>query len=314
VINGGTIRMNNTAATGNGRGFTIGRGGATLEANGGNNLWLHTGGTITNNANGSLTLTGSGLGQLDMVFSGTGALTKSGTGTWTLTNTNTYTGDTTILAGTLSLGTPSLSNNADVLITTGAVLNLNTDTTDTIRGLKLDGVAQPIGSYHSGNTPFITGAGELIVTEGPTQFEHWLATAGLTPGNPGTDPLESHDGSGVANLVQFALGGDLNVPTNNGTYAALDAGDGSMLLTIAVRQGAVFAGSPTPTATIDGITYAIEGAHNLHHWDAAVEEVVPAHTGGHIAPAGYQLKSFRINPPEDGGHASGFLRVKIDHQ
>jgi autotransporter-associated beta strand protein len=107
VINGGTIRMNNTAATGDGRGFTIGSGGATLEANGGNNLWRHTGSTITNTANGALTLTGSGNGQMDKSLPGTAAtatLTKSGTGTWTLTGANTYVGNTTITTGTRVCG------------------------------------------------------------------------------------------------------------------------------------------------------------------------------------------------------------------
>ncbi len=231
VINGGTIRMNHTAATGDGRSFTIGSGGATLEANGGNNLWLHTGGTIDNTANGSLTLTGSGLGQLDMVFSGTGGLTKSGTGTWTLTNTNTYSGETRILTGTLSLGTPSLSNTADVLITTGAVLNLNTGTTDTIHELKLDGVAQPAGVYGALSSSaqfkrgYITGNGTLTVTTGPANYTGWETTHGIA----GAGAAADSDGDGIPNGIEFVIDGDPSGPNSDSSAllprATLDSDD-----------------------------------------------------------------------------------------
>ena len=58
-----------------------------------------------------------------------GGLTKEGTGTSFLTGANTYTGNTTVTAGTLSLGNGTansdLDNNADVIVAGGATLNLN---------------------------------------------------------------------------------------------------------------------------------------------------------------------------------------------
>lgn len=111
VIDGGTIRyVGNTNRTDEGPGFTIGAGGATLEADSpAGQIWninkdpRSASFGIASNDGGTLTLAGSGNGIVSKVIPGNGGLVKSGSGTWTLTNNNTYSGSTTINAGTLVL-------------------------------------------------------------------------------------------------------------------------------------------------------------------------------------------------------------------
>jgi len=99
-------------------------------------------------------------------------LTKVGAGTLTLIGSekNTYTGDTTVEAGTLSIDAAYLADTADVVLTTGAVLDLNFAGTDTIGSLLIDGVPQAtgvwgdVGSGAANETPLLTGSGSLLVT------------------------------------------------------------------------------------------------------------------------------------------------------
>jgi autotransporter-associated beta strand protein len=140
---------------------------------------------------------------------GGNGLTKSGLGTLVLSGTaNIYAGNTTVTAGTLSIGSAYLADAADVLITTGATLDLTTDTTDTIDELKLDGAAQKAGVYGvigSGaqfEVSYITGTGTLTVTTGPAGYAGWAATNA-----PGQSAGQDYDYDGVSNGVEWVLGG-----------------------------------------------------------------------------------------------------------
>jgi len=100
-----------------------------------------------------------------------GALTKSGAGKLALNGANTYNGDTTVQAGTLSLGSAFLDNEADVYLSTGATLDLNfAGGPDTIDSLFFDGVSQAegvwggVGSGAQFISPFFTGTGKLEVS------------------------------------------------------------------------------------------------------------------------------------------------------
>jgi autotransporter-associated beta strand protein len=242
-----------------------------------------------------------------------GGIIKAGSGTLTLGNSNTYAGDTTVQSGTLSIAQPFLADASVVRMNSGAVLNLTHSSIDIVGQLFLDDMRQADGIYQSSNANFITGTGSLLV--GGSAYEAWLVASGLTPGAPRTGFNESYDGSGVSNLVQFALGGDPTDPSNNGVHVLFpkDASNSAeLVLTLAVRSGASFSGSPTPIAAIDGMTYGIHGSLTLGTWGEAVEEIA-LHDGGNplSVPSGYALKSFRL-VPASGLPSAGFLRVSVD--
>jgi autotransporter-associated beta strand protein len=104
--------------------------------------------------------------------SGTSAtnITKVGTGTLTLTGNNTYSGDTAVEAGTLSISMPYLEEAADVLLSTGSILNLNFAATDTIDSLFINGISRQAGTWGATGSGadhesgLITGSGLLLVT------------------------------------------------------------------------------------------------------------------------------------------------------
>jgi autotransporter-associated beta strand protein len=121
---------------------------------------------MSTNTSGSHTFSG--------VISGNGGYVRNGAGgTSVLTANNTYTGDTKILAGTLSITNPYLSDIGDVYLTTGSIFDLDfaiDDTQDTIDQLFIDGIAQAtgtwggIGSGAANESALITGGGWLLVT------------------------------------------------------------------------------------------------------------------------------------------------------
>ena len=152
------------------------------------------------------------------VISGTGSIIQIGTGTTTLSGGNTYTGNTTVIAGTLETTTPFLANSADVLIGANAVLKLSlgVGASDTVHALTIGATQKPAGTYGasgSGATNIddvhFAGTGTLTVTSGPSTSEYgtWALAKGLTPGvNDG--PTQNPAKDGIPNLFKFVLGGN----------------------------------------------------------------------------------------------------------
>lgn len=101
---------------------------------------------------------------------GVGGLSVVGGGSLTLTGTNNYVGNTAIDGSTLSIGSAYLEDSADVMLSTGAVLELNFAGADSIHKLFLDGVAQSpgtwgaIGSGADFESDHFNGAGMLFVS------------------------------------------------------------------------------------------------------------------------------------------------------
>lgn len=98
-------------------------------------------------------------------------IVKVGTGELTLSGANTYTGNTTVLGGTLSISSAYLADVADVSVAKNAVFDLNFVGTDIVDSLWLDGFPQAInqtyGAVGSGanvESAFFTGTGLLQVT------------------------------------------------------------------------------------------------------------------------------------------------------
>lgn len=161
---------------------------------------------------------GTGDITINPAITGAFDLTKVGTNTLTLNGATSYTGATVIANGTLSLGSPALSDTASLTIGTDvdspAVLNLPNAGTDTVGSLIIDGVTKPNGLYSSSNTGgAITGLGKIQVGTGADPYTTWASTFGLQNPWLGADPALNGeptgdpDQDGVANLLEFVLGG-----------------------------------------------------------------------------------------------------------
>jgi autotransporter-associated beta strand protein len=161
---GGSIVFNNSPNT------------ATLTSSQGNHT-IATSVQLTSNLNATIT---TGTFTISGAISGAGSLTKSGAGTLALTAVNSYTGNTTVQAGTLQITNRYLADSANVLLSTGATLNLQfSGTADTIHSLLINSVTQVMGlwgavgnanaTYHSS---LITGTGVLSIAAGPVAGDY----------------------------------------------------------------------------------------------------------------------------------------------
>ncbi len=211
---------------------------------------------------------------------GTGNLVKTGPGSLELTGTNTYNGSTSVNEGTLVLTSgSSLSDTAPLIIAGDAVLHLPNEGTDIVGELVIgvlnNGAPLPGGLYDSGNTNgAITGLGKIqVIGSLATPFEDWISTnyPDLAENEPSDDP----DGDGVPNLLEFAINGDPSDGSDNGLGASLIE-DNRLKLVIAVRDGAAFNGGAT--ATVDGVTYTVEGSLDLNFPGSAVSSTGPSST------------------------------------
>jgi autotransporter-associated beta strand protein len=190
-----------------------------------NNVVLE-GGTIT--GSGTARLVGTAFdvrgGVINVRLDGLAELTKTSAGTVTLNGANTYSGDTTVLAGTLSITNPSLNslaNAANVRLVMGTTLNLNYSGADTINALVIDGSSQPTGTWGrlghptaDFTSPLLSGDGLLNVTTvlvvpgdynssgvvDAADYTVWRNTLGST-----TDLRANGDNTGAsANLIDEA--------------------------------------------------------------------------------------------------------------
>lgn len=172
-----------------------------------------------------------------------------------------------------------------------------------------------IGSGAPNETASITGPGRLVVGTDP--YDTWATAKGLD-GTAGKEKGKNDDpdGDGNNNLSEFAFAGNpLSGSDRAKSYVftadSSDAGTSrDLILTIAVRSGApAFAGSPSPTATIDGVTYTIEGSADLNAFTSAVSIVDPVTTDLPALESGYVYRSFSLDG-SDGLSGKGFLRAK----
>lgn len=139
-------------------------------------------------------------------------------------------------------------------------------------------------------------------------FETWAQARGLTLGaNDG--PLDDPDGDGRPNLIEFARDGDPLSAVDDGKHreAMIDvSGTSHFAMTIPVRSGAEFSGSPSPSSTIDGITCTFQGTLDLVTWDQVVFEATPPDSAGLPAlSSGWTYRTFFLNSTSLTG---GFLR------
>ncbi|MCW1924588.1 autotransporter-associated beta strand repeat-containing protein [Luteolibacter arcticus] len=256
---------------------------------------------------------------------GTGSLTKTGAGALNLTGTYDYTGNTTVSTGTLSLNTGTLADasTVDVSATGSAVLNLSFSGTDIVAGFSIDGAPQATGTWGSltssatHKTARITGDGILNVGGAADPFTDWIddfpAVGALTA------KTDDPDSDGLTNLEEFALDGN---PANGNATGKVRSrietvgADKVLVITLPVRNTATFGGSPSKTATVDDITYTIEGSNNLTLFDQGVTEIAVSAEGMPTPlTEGWTYHTFRLDGAIGGvtpRGPRGFLRITIE--
>ncbi len=202
VFDGGTLQYTGSSGSTD-RGFTINAGKtATFD--------------ITTN---NLTISGASPAS-------NGALTKIGAGTLTLSGNNAYTGNTTIMAGTLALSSAT-SNNT---IANSAKIIVGDSTAHSAARLDVTGVATAGGfQVQSGQTlaGFGTVAGNVTVNDGGTLSPGNNSIGTLTVGSAGNLTLAGNSLSNfelqtvssydrVVGVNNIAFGGTLNVTLASG--------------------------------------------------------------------------------------------------
>lgn len=259
---------------------------------------------------------------LSGAVTGTGALVKTGGGTVSLTGTYAYTGATEVDAGTLSLATATLSDTATVDITTGAVLDLPHGQQDTVADFLIDGIPQGTGIYSNATHPLlITGTGSIRVAPADPFFD-WIDsfTSITNPADKTKAADADHDG--LSNLEEFALNSSPAAGADSGKVRArveTVAGNQALVITLPVRNGAVFDNLPGPAAdaTINKVVYTIRGSNNLAAFDQGVTEIAVSSTGMPGLEAGWSYHSFRLNGNIGGGTPrgpKGFIDVQVTEE
>ncbi|BCX46404.1 PEP-CTERM domain protein [Haloferula helveola] len=299
TVSGGQLIVNNTSGSGTGSGAVQVASGAQCGGTGsiGGTLTVNSGGTVipgASDGNGTGTLT---LGGLDL--EGTYHCDMSGTETDTLAVAGTLTLGGTI---TFDVGT-ALSEPVYIIASYGS----RSGTFSTVFGLP-----SGYGISYAHDDGISTNNIALVAL---TTYDQWAIDNGLTLGvNDGM--LDDPNGDGRPNIEHFAFNTD---PLGNGsdegklrTGFTDDGGNDYFSITVPVRDGAVFTGSPSPTATIDGITYTAQGTGDLTTWDTTVVELIPANSAGLPGlDTGWSYRTFRLDLTQ-GVLGEGFLRFVLE--
>ena len=149
-----------------------------------------------------------------------------------------------------------------------------------------------------------------------TTFAGWIS--GYFPGISDSlvvGPMADPDRDGNANLLEFALGGNPTLGGSRPVSQPMLRKEGSTttpLMTILVRTGTpAFSGTPSPSASVEGITYTVLGGATPSETSGAILVVNPAVTTGlPTPPTGYEYRTFRLDPAQ-GAVLRGFMRVRV---
>jgi autotransporter-associated beta strand protein len=225
-------------------------GGITPGATSGlTTLTLDGGNTGANTINGILADNGSG--QL--------AVTKSGGGVWILSGANTYSGDTTVLGGTLKFnitsGTPTIATRVTATVASGATLELagsvsalgttggnrvHVVNNSTSSGVVVSGTIQVVGAIDGSGTTQVNAGSDLTA-------DHIIQDAliiGGAEGSPGLVTIDTSDASGnpLGQLIGFVMANSLTpigpFEAGEASSANLGSGDGTDLAVPAAGNSA----------------------------------------------------------------------------
>jgi autotransporter-associated beta strand protein len=189
--------------------------------------------------------------------------------------------------------------------------------------VRVDGSAMPGSGVWSarldGTGHHLELMNEAGVAVPPTAFELWAEASGLPAGQRGWN--DDADGDGASNLAEFAFGGDPSLPASRGlmhTALADHGGEDFLVLTLAVRRGAVFAaaGGQQVSQPRDGVVYRVRAGGDLAVWDGAVEVLgasdhAPAGSGlPDLTGSDWEYRGFRAVGGTE--HPAGFLQAVVE--
>lgn len=157
-----------------------------------------------------------------------------------------------------------------------------------------------------------------VTAENTSPFSSWISSfnfAGVAASDltPSGDP----DGDGQNNLTEFALAGNPTTgknPRNVRSRVGNVGGEQAFSITLPVRGAPTFNGALGRSATVDQITYHIEGSNGLTLFDHAASEIPATADGLPTLPSGWTYRTFRLNGAVSGltpRGPRGFLRVRI---
>jgi fibronectin-binding autotransporter adhesin len=204
TFSGNTIINANSLIVNNDNNFGAVPGSATTDKIqiGNGTLGINT--TLTINANRGITVSNAAstidvaaaqTGTYNGIIAGSGGVTKTGTGTLVLGGVSTYSGNTTLSAGTLQLGTANVIPNASNVVMSGGTLSTGATT----------GNAETMGTLQlTANSTLALGTGSHNINFANSSAVSWTANTLLTiTGWTGTNNGAS---SGTAGRVFFGSG------------------------------------------------------------------------------------------------------------
>ncbi len=277
--------------------------------------------TTAVNHNGAITLQGEGTGNVSISASigpnVTGIIQNSATSLLILGGANSFSGNTTVNTGTLRITQAPNPANANpgndastvTIAATGAILNLTYTGTDIVSKLFIGTSQMDAGVYGRVGSaspvigiPQITGNGTLTVTTGPplTGYALWAAANAPTTGD---DRNADEDNDGVANAIEYVLGGSIFTGDSPKLPAISNSG-----------ENILFSFKRDPTSIQPGTSVIIEAGTTLHAWPGSY--TVGADTAGSSAgvtvqkgvPAGFDSVTLSIPRSPD---LQRFLRLKV---
>lgn len=322
TVNAGTVVVSNTTGSGTGTGAVAVNNGGRLAGGGAvaGAVNVNAGGTLAPAATGTLAA-----GATTFVSGATLATGIDSAGT--TSSALKVNGALTLGGATLAVADTAASPSA---LPDGTKLTLVNYTGQTLTGT-FNGLAEGATVTVAGHAFTLSyadtlgGTGNFItLTAGSgsaTPFDTWIGGyPSLTDPNdrlPTADP--DHDGR--SNLLEFALGG--NPTSGSDPSVAFKIGDpdgagpdiAAAVMTLPVRAGASFlpASAGALEATIDGVTYRIEGSPDLVNWNLQISEVTPnaSFVPSLPAPTGWTYRSFRT-AGEASAASKAFLRLKTN--
>ena len=255
---------------------------------------------------GDVTLSGLG-GPLILAasLSGTANITKDGANNVTLAEPS-HAGNTTVAVGTLTVGTASLDDEGDIVVATGAVLNLTHAETDVVDTLLLGVFPATPGTWGSSasaavnkNDTYFQGTGVLDVQNtavAPSGYDAWISGYALQGDDrlPDADP----DRDGLENAVERILGSNPTASSQDGRPSGSKSG-----------SNLVFTFSRTDASETPDNLLEVEYGNNLTGWTAVT--IGPESDGiVTVQENGGDADLITVTIPE-AGDTRKFVRLKV---